>query len=274
MVVALTVGLSVASRSITNLRTTTEQEQSQRAFSAAEAGIERVLKTGLSIDAPVELDNKAKIQQVSVGQLSGTEFLLNGGNPVVKDEGIDVWLVSHNPDGTLDYSSRLSPNFFTVYWGSVSDVCNSSPSVNTMAAVEIIVISGPSASSATTKRYVYDPCSSRRSGNNFKNPDTSRVKTIGGKTLPYNTHVASNNRIIVSDGLVVRVIPLYASTPIAVFMCNPGQGQETQNCAPLPSQGVKIESTGVSGETRRKISVFQAYERLSNEFFQYILFSP
>src|SRR3989338_3404772 len=43
VVVALAVGLSVASRNITNLRTSTQTEQSQRAFSAAEGGVEDVL---------------------------------------------------------------------------------------------------------------------------------------------------------------------------------------------------------------------------------------
>lgn len=43
VVVALAVGLSVASRNITNLKTSTQTEQSQRAFTAAEGGIEDVL---------------------------------------------------------------------------------------------------------------------------------------------------------------------------------------------------------------------------------------
>lgn len=43
VVVALAVGLSVASRNLTNLRTSTQTEQSQRAFSAAEGGVEDVL---------------------------------------------------------------------------------------------------------------------------------------------------------------------------------------------------------------------------------------
>lgn len=43
VVVVLAVGLSVASRNITNLRTATQSEQSQRAFSAAEGGVENVL---------------------------------------------------------------------------------------------------------------------------------------------------------------------------------------------------------------------------------------
>ena len=43
VVVALAVGLSVASRNITNLRTATQTDQSQRAFTAAEGGVESVL---------------------------------------------------------------------------------------------------------------------------------------------------------------------------------------------------------------------------------------
>lgn len=43
VVVALAVGLSVASRNIINLRTSTQTEQSQRAFTAAEGGVEKVL---------------------------------------------------------------------------------------------------------------------------------------------------------------------------------------------------------------------------------------
>jgi len=43
VVVILALGLSVASRNITNLRTSTQTENSQRAFSAAEGGVEDVL---------------------------------------------------------------------------------------------------------------------------------------------------------------------------------------------------------------------------------------
>lgn len=43
VVVVLAVGLSVASRNLTNLKTSTQAEQSQRAFTAAEGGVEDVL---------------------------------------------------------------------------------------------------------------------------------------------------------------------------------------------------------------------------------------
>jgi len=46
MAVALTIGLSVVSRSVTDIRISQEQEESARVFSAAEAGLESLLATG------------------------------------------------------------------------------------------------------------------------------------------------------------------------------------------------------------------------------------
>ena len=46
VVVALAIGLSGASRNITNLRPSTQTGQSQRAFSAAEGGVEDILSRG------------------------------------------------------------------------------------------------------------------------------------------------------------------------------------------------------------------------------------
>lgn len=48
MVVLLTVGLAVVSRSVTDIRISKETEESARAFSAAEAGIEEALKHDLA----------------------------------------------------------------------------------------------------------------------------------------------------------------------------------------------------------------------------------
>jgi len=55
MIVALTVGLSIASRTVTELRLSRQNEESQRAFNAAEAGIDRVLKQGGEITLEEEL---------------------------------------------------------------------------------------------------------------------------------------------------------------------------------------------------------------------------
>lgn len=259
MVVSLTIGLSVVSRSITNLRITSEQEQSQRAFSAAEAGIEQALKTGLDI-ADQKLGENVSIKAVKVASVGGTStFLLNGGNIVPKDEGTDIWL-SDNPG----YTNQKSPSHFTLYWGLQSDNCTTSLS----AAIEVVVISG-SKNNPTSTRYAFDPCQSTR-GNSFTTPDIGSY-TIAGNTFQYRTPDNGSNRIVVNNGLILRVIPLYANAVIGVDTCNPGN---TSNCDILPIQAKKLESTGVSGTTTRKITVFQGFPKLPSQFFQYILFSP
>src|SRR5690242_8662448 len=76
MVIALTVGLSLASRSITNLRNSTDEANSQAAFSAAEAGVEQAVKlgdtTGLLLqDISLGDKNNSLISSVSAQTISG-----------------------------------------------------------------------------------------------------------------------------------------------------------------------------------------------------------
>lgn len=258
MVVSLTIGLSVAGRSITNLRTSKEEESSQRAFSAAEAGIERAIKANCqALPCPTlasAFSENSSNYNTNTTYLDGAEFLVNDGNIISKNDGTDIWFVSHNADETLDYSTTWSGNF-TLYWGSSSDVCDSDPAKNTMAALEVIVITGTKALPVAT-RYGLDKCASRAASNKFNTPQNGG--TIGGKTF------SSSYTINVSSAIVARVIPLYASVTLGVS----GGGNA------LPSQGKKISSTGESGTTSRKITVFQGYPSLPSEFFQYILFTP
>lgn len=242
MVVSLTIGLSVASRSIVNLRTSTEEENSQRAFSAAEAGVEKAIATGTGITAQ-DLGNNAIIKEVDIGEVSGTEFVLNGGNNVEKDNGIDLGLSQDYPG----YKTAQNISNLSIYWGSQGDTCLNS------AAIELIALSGSSNSSRST-RYAYDPCSR---GNNFSSADTGSY-IISGKTFKYRALIGNIN-----NGLIARVVPLYANTPLGIT-----------SGTSLPLQGKVIQSTGQSGGTERKITYFKGYPQLPVEFFQYILFSP
>lgn len=243
MVVSLTVGLSVASRSIVNLRTSIEEENSQRAFSAAEAGVEKAIATGTGITAAQDLGNNAFIKEVSVGEVSGTEFILNAGNMVEKDQGIDLGLSQDYPG----YETSQNISNLIIFWGSQGDTCPNS------AAIELIVLSG-STNSPQSTRYVYDPCSR---GNNFSSPQTGSY-IVSGKTFRYRALVGN-----ISNGLIARVIPLYTNTQLGI-------SADTA----LPLQGKVIQSTGESGGTERKITYFKGNPQLPIEFFQYILFSP
>lgn len=251
MVVSLTIGLSIASRSVTNLKTSTEEENSQRAFSAAEAGVEKALQTGVNILSPESLGNNASIKNVTIQSVSGTEFLLGGGNPFPQDDGADIWLSTYP-----DYSAPRWSGNLTIYWGFQNETqasCSPNSTTNVMAALEVILITGTKESPIAT-RFAFDPCTLRQGFNHFSAP-TIGSTTVSGKIFPYSATIA------VTDGIIARVIPLYANTPIGA-----------RGSIALFSQGSKIESVGTSGSTERKIQVYQAYPKVPTEFFQYILF--
>lgn len=265
MIVALTVGLSIVSRSITNLRSTTEEVSSQKALSAAEAGIEQAIQTSMAGTIANPSFSSDASFETKVSEILGTNFLVNGGNFIPQDEGADIWLVEHKSDGTLDYATVKSPNFFTLYWGLSSDNCSGS---SIAAAIEVIIISrDPTSGAVTSKRYGYDPCNR---GNNFQLADSGSFATIPGKIFKYKTPTSGSFSISITNGVIVRVIPLYTPTPIGVGTCN----NAGQNCTALPSQGFVIDSTGKSQGTQRRITVVKGYEQLAPQYFSYGLFSP
>jgi len=260
MVVALTVGLSVVSRSVTNLRNSQQEIDSQKALSAAEAGVEQAIKSGTSIPNNIfssQTSNTA--YQTSLATISGeTAFLLNGNNRVSKDDAMYIWLTPYSFDSSklfLD-SDKWSGNL-DLYWGNSLTACNN-------AALEIAVISG-SRAIPLVKRYAYDPCRPNRSSkNNFAQPDSTNAnKDISGIKL-YNKVTVS-----ISNGFLVRVVPLYADSYIGAL------GTKDSNSPVLPPQGTIITSTGTTdNNVMRKLDVFQGYPEIPAELFPFSLFWP
>lgn len=255
MVIALTVGLSLASRTVFNLKSSLEDVNSQKAFSAAEAGIEQALQSGTNINKDFGSINGAKISQLSVIQIGQnlTSFTMNDGFPIPQDDGVDVWLTNYSTDSAQLYTGSPWSGTMTVYWGTSGDVCNSNPTINTQAAIEVLVISGTK-TSPTLTRYAVDPCSARRTYNSLSLAQAGG--TVGGISYP------NSYAITISSGLTARVIPLYAATPVAVT-----------GSIKFPAQGQFISATGTAGTTQRKVNYYQAYESLPSEYF-YALFSP
>jgi hypothetical protein len=253
MVVALTVGLSVAARTITTVRTSSEEDSSQRAFSAAEAGIEKSLNNNLA--ASGSFSNNASFT-TTVSQLSGTSLMMNNGTEILKDSSSDVWLSTY-PGYTTPWSGNL-----TFYWGSASDSCSTSELTNTMAALEVVLITGTKVAPVLT-HYAWDPCQARSTNNNFSYIVPSSG-TVSGKNFAY--HVS----ILVNSGLIARVVSLYAPTKVAVEACDAAHA----NCSTLPSQGTVITSVGTAGTASRKIVSFKSNPSLPTELFPFILFSP
>jgi hypothetical protein len=251
MVVALTISLSVGARTIINTRTSTEEENSEQAFSAAEAGIEKSLNTGTGVlHGTFDYNTSYKTSyQTTVSDISGTSFLLNNGSPVLKDSAVDVWLSTY-PNYTSQWSGSI-----TIYWGQVSDTCQTIEKNNTMAALEIVVIEGSKAAPKMT-HYALDPCNLRRTENNFESI-SSGVGSVQGKTFLYK------KTININSGLIARIIPLYAPVTIGLI-----------GSSLLPSQGTLVQSVGTANTTQRKIVSFRSYPQLPAELFAYTLFVP
>lgn len=268
LVVALTVGLSVATRAITNLRTSTQEDNSQQAFSAAEAGVERLLKCSDPATCKIaneNLPNDATIN-AHAAAVEGTEIRLKDGATIQQDEGADVWL----SDPTNGYSGQWPPAgpggaaqtaSFQIFWSSQSsDPCEA-------AAIEVIEFWG-SPSNPKSWRYTFDPCNDAgKRANNFSRAiaATAPGDTVQGKTYTWKTNTATDPMVLGSNnpGLFLRVIPLYANATIGV-----------KASMALPSQGVVINSTGVKNDTARKIVYFQGYPSLPLELLAYILLNP
>lgn len=254
VIVASTIGLSLASRSITTLRSSAEEAQAQKALAAAEAGIERVAQgnvpVAISNGASISLGNNASFK-TQVDEIKGNQILLNGGNIIPKDEGADFWLSTYDSDPNLNYGGTPWSGNLTIYWGSDSDPCKNS-------ALEIIIVSGPKAA-PVAKKYAFDPCGSRQGGNHFSSNVVAGTTLLGMKF----SHSAS---IDVSSALISRIIPIYVDTSIGLA------GRDTDPA--FPTQGYVINSTGTSGEANRVLRVFKGWPQAYLPYLSYGLFVP
>lgn len=270
IIVVSTVGLSLASRSITSLRTSTEEAESQKALAAAEAGIERAIQGNTPVAAQDNLGNNSSYT-TTLTQVQKASFLLNGGNVIPKDEGTDVWFVNHNADGTPDYSSALSPNFLHLYWGVPLDVCGT---LTAPAAIQAIVISrNKNTGELKSYRYVYDSCNTRISASNFTKADSGSFTVPGISGVIFGnrtreTGASSDLAKGINDIVFMRVIPIYRDAVVGVYACN----YAGNNCASLPPQGYIVSSTGVSGAANRKLTVFKGYKQTYLPYLSYGLF--
>jgi len=258
MIVALTIGLSVASRTVTELKLSKQNEESQRAFSAAEAGIDRVLQQGGEITLSEALGNNANFS-VTAQAFDGSQIFLNNGEEVDQDIGADVWLSDYP-----NYANQIPSASLTIYWGEEDQInCSSTDPVR--PALEISLLQGADVANPSFIKYLYDTCSGRTSGS----LDASLYGSYSLSGIPGQIFL---NRVSVpisiTSGIIMKVIPLYNSTKIAIVAADSGG-----NPVALPSQGSIIESTGSSGDTVRKIIYFQSYPQLPLEVFPYNIVS-
>lgn len=251
MTVALGIGVSVVQRSLSDVSTASKVEQSSRAFSAAEAGIEKALQRGAAV-AEFSLDNNFSAATVDTVP-TGTNALEYP--PIGKEEMAQVWLA--DPTSTSNPPTAVyTQNTLNVFWGNSSI---------DKAAIELTLVYFDTG--YKSKKFFLDQ-TVRTPANNF---DT--IVSCGGSFGPNNKYQCVKtidwSSLGVITPMLIRARLLYNTTsqPFAVVP----NGTCGTACS-LPSQGNIFTATGTSGQTQRKIQVFRL-NKVVPSFFDYAIFS-
>lgn len=262
MAVGLTVGLASASRSITDIHISHQEEESARAFSVAETGIEQALLSQSEASGSVSLGGVDINYQVTVNSGGSTVFDFNGKKFAAGDTQ-SVWLVGHNADGEPDPSISYPPD------GNV-DVCWGSNAEDKLA-VEVNLIYQNSDNSFGLIRGAFDADPIR--GNNFDPSDNSSscddANLAFSEIIRFGVNKPGFQRLPVGAiPYLLRIKLLYNGEelePLAVK----ARGGNT-----LPSQGKCYESTArvINSGVTRKVRQCQFY-KAPPAIFDYSLYS-
>lgn len=275
MTVALSIGLSIVQRSLVDISISSKVEQSSRAFSAAEAGIEKALRGDTTLQTFSENNSRVialedsgllPAQASSPNQQAAIEF-----TPLAKEDVAQVWLADLNSSSNPPTAVYAQPTL-NIYWGNSS---------TDKAAIEVTLIYYNGSLYTSRKWYLDNPSATRNPANGFDNSATSIScagtyiigvttyqcrKTLGDNNGTGNGPLpaTSPNRLIL---LRMRLLYNTTSQPFAI--------QATGTCGAacsLPPQARRILSTGAAGETQRKIQLLQL-QKVVPTYFDYVIFS-
>jgi len=287
MAVIVTVVLSIVSRSITDIKVTSTEEDSLRAFSAAEAGVEQVLITGTSDYNVVVGDAKAVAEKTDFAK-GLAEFVLpeeyNAG------ESATVWFVSHDANGNIvDRCDTANPCYKTdnasrplpikICWGKEGTGADIATTPALEASVFYTTTDGYG--SVKVARITADPYDSRRLNDNkfdlHASDGSCRINGVNYAfsvaisdlgSAPYSIPASTKMGTSGSGRLQFMKVRILYNTDLAHKIgVNNGGGVSN-----LPSQGIEINSAGTSGEANRKIQIIQGYPEPS-EIFNNAVFS-
>jgi len=262
--VILTTALSIVSRTVTEITISTAEEESSRALSAAEAGIERVLMSGGDVSGT--LPNLASFETV-VDATSGSDNEFSYPAWLEAGESATFWMVSHDESGNLSCSGL--PCFrgtgLNVCWGSgVSPGGAPAVEISFYFDQSLMSIQNGDFSNMEIARLAYDPIAERRSVNSFSNP-TGGACIIGVDNYMFSTgNISLTDNIFIPLGCANEVVPGCAIMVKVKFFYNldaapVGISTVLLTGAQLPAQGLSISSTGVYADKTRKIDVFQSF---------------
>ena len=273
LAVVLTLVLFILSRSITDIAVSSREEEAVRAFSAAEAGVENALVVG--VGSASDIGNASYTSAVSDFAVGLPSFVYPLSLTSV--ESGTVWFIGHDTD-----SNTLCDATHPCYRGGSIKVCwgkeGTSAIVGTTPAIEFTLFYETTPGSAATARIAigaYDPNAGRRSANAFAAPDGAGCTDIEGENFAFSKNISFASLGIpagsynVDKGLQFAKVRMFYNTDanhkIAFDVSGAGGTM-------LPSQGLKVNSSGVAGESNRRLEVFQGWPEAPS-IFESVVFS-
>jgi Tfp pilus assembly protein PilX len=245
MVVGLTVGLSIATRTITDLRISTQSEESQKAFSAAEAGIEDALRRDLATFFGTSSTITPGVTYSTTVTPQGNTNQFVTEQPVAKDDVAQICINVTN----LCPNGGTVPQEFDVYWVKQGETDD--------ASLEITEVYESGGTFQISKNS-YNADHSRSNG--FSNSTKGPFPLVGDTTFLNKATISLN-----SGARILRIRLFYNNATVAVVATQPVGSI-------LPLQSYKISSTGTSGQITRKVEVTKSLDALP-PIFDYVLYS-
>src|SRR3989344_1308289 len=260
VVVALAIGLSIASRNITNLRTSTQTAQSQRSFSAAEGGVEDVLSKLSAVGAVIT----SGISNPSIG----CNYV--GSGQAKCDVAVGDITANLNVSALPNYESTIelgdvgqvqlwgasgSPTKINVDWVKSSDPSESSDP----ASIELAVIREVGGGSIVQSRYAISP-----TGSSHLVDQTGSWTNSNSGCSPAAGYSKCTQINFQAGAKILRIKPYWNKTTVKV----------TTDAGSLPTQTYAVTSTATTelGVTRKVQVVRTALPQLPS-VFDYALYS-
>lgn len=270
MAVVLTIILSVLSRSVTDVAVTSREEEALRAFSAAEAGVERALLIGSNTGS---FDDATFVATSINFGVSAEEYVYP--DKLLSGETVTIWFVDHDEttgELTCDTNECFTGSQMSVCWAELGAPSDQA----TTPALEISIFYADvpwDYSTVKIARVTTDPNIARRVTNSFGDTDGANCTledqdfefkkttdfSASGLNIPYAT----------PGNLLFGKVRFFYNTDEAQSLGFDVRGVGSD----LPSQGRRITSTGTAGEANRKIEVLRTFGELP-PIFDAAIFSP
>jgi len=256
----ITVVMTLVYKATTETQITKLEQESQRALVAAEAAVERALKTNIPVDSSstysaLGLTNLIGINleqsTVAKSQVDSADFVTT---LLQKDQSYSFYLATS--DDFISFASHWNGQL-TFYLDSEG---GTNCSTRDVPALELTLIYG--ATNSSIKRWVIEPCSS---GSMIANADLTSFDQgasfpFSGTTFKYKT---ADNIVDISDiniypqPKILFIKSLFSSTKVGIH-----------GSANLRPQGNILESTAKAySGVEKKIQLFQSYPQIPAEFF-------